>query len=142
MNTADAVRQLEQETNEDEQTAREATGGRWEVGPTFGARDTRVYVKPEGPGIDTIGTCVIAAQVSNMPECRGNARHIARHDPDRTLRDVAARRAIIRMYHNAVADQQAESPSAWNRAQDDAAISILGEVIHLLSGHTPPGRED
>lgn len=126
MNTADAVEQLEQETKEDEQAARAATGGRWEVGPTFGGRDNRVYVKPEGPGIDTIGTCVIACQVANMPEYLGNAQHIARHDPHRTLRNARARRAIIRMYRDAVAAQQPE------------AVSALAQVIHLLTDPTPP----
>jgi hypothetical protein len=58
--------------DEEERMARDATGGPWEVGPTFGAHDSRVYVQPAGDGIDTIGTCVIAGQVANMPEFRAN----------------------------------------------------------------------
>jgi hypothetical protein len=86
---------LRAQIDEDERVALATTGGDWEVGPTFGAKDNRVYVKPIGFGIDTIGTCVIAGQVANMPEYRANAIHIARQDPDRTLREVAAKRRIL-----------------------------------------------
>jgi hypothetical protein len=91
----DLVDFLRARLDEDEQTARAATWGPWEVGPTFGGESNRVYVKPEGPGIDTIGTCVIAGQVSNMPLWRGNAQHIARWDPDRVLAEVMAKRRVM-----------------------------------------------
>lgn len=62
--------------------ARAAEPGPWEIGPTFGARDNRVYVRQVGDLIDSIGTCVIAAQVPSMPRFRANASFIAEHHPD------------------------------------------------------------
>lgn len=91
----DLVTWLRAQLDEDERMAREATGGPWEVGPTFGGRDNRVYVKPEGFGIDTVGTCIIAGQVANMPEYRANAEYIARHNPARVLAEVDAKRRIL-----------------------------------------------
>ncbi|MGA4726281.1 DUF6221 family protein [Micromonospora taraxaci] len=91
----DPITWMRAQLDDDERVAREATWGPWEVGPTFGGRDNRVYVKPEGPGIDTIGTCVIAGQVANTPQYRANAQHIARHDPARVLAEVDAKRRIL-----------------------------------------------
>jgi len=91
----DLIAFVEARLTDDEAQARAATGGVWMVGPNFGGRDNRVYVTFEAAGIDTAGTCVIAGQVSNMPEFRANAAHIARHDPARVLREVEAKRAIL-----------------------------------------------
>jgi hypothetical protein len=88
----DLVTFLRARLDEDERVARAAIGGPWEVGPTFGARDNRVYVRAEGDLIDSVGTCVIAGQIPNVPEWRSNAQHIARHDPARVLREVEAKR--------------------------------------------------
>lgn len=77
------------------EVAKAADFGPWEVGPTFGALDNRVYVRREGDHIDSIGTCVIAGQVSNMPRFRENAAHIALHDPaDADRRYEAALRLL------------------------------------------------
>lgn len=82
--------------DDDERVAREADPGPWEVGSTFGARDNRVYVREAGdPGIDTIGTCIIAGQVANKTRFRENAVHIARWDPARVLAEVEAKRRIL-----------------------------------------------
>lgn len=78
-----------------EEIARAADWGPWEVGPSFGARDNRVYVRREGDLIDSIGNCVIVGQVSNMPQFRANAVFIAANDPAHVLRTVAAHRKIL-----------------------------------------------
>lgn len=98
MDVAEFLRFLQDCLDQDERGARAATGSGWEVGPKFGARDNRVYVKPEGSGIDTIGTCVIWCQVASMPEFRANAAHIARNDPKRVLAEVQAKRDIIALH--------------------------------------------
>jgi hypothetical protein len=93
----------ERQLDEDERVALASDPGPWEVGPTFGARDSRVYVREASEqGIDTIGTCVIAGQVANKTRFRENAQHIARHDPSRVLaevqrgrRDIAAKRLMV-----------------------------------------------
>lgn len=86
---------LKDRLDEDEGLARSADPGPWEVGPTFGARESRVYVRQQGVLIDTIGTCVFTGQVSNTPRYRANAAHVARHNPERTLREVEAKRAVL-----------------------------------------------
>lgn len=73
--------------------ARGAEPGPWEVGPTFGALDNRVYVRQAGDLVDSIGTCVFAGQVTNMPRFRATAAFIAAHNPSdailRYTRDLA-----------------------------------------------------
>lgn len=86
---------LRAQLDEDERVVRGATGGTWEVGPTFGGHDNRVYVRAEGDLIDSIGTCVIAGQIPNVPQWRGNAEHIARFSPARVLAEVEAKRRIL-----------------------------------------------
>jgi hypothetical protein len=117
--------------DEDEQMARAATYGVWVVGPTFGARDNRVYVKPEGFGIDTIGTCVIAGQVSNTPEFRANAQHIARHDPARVLREVEAKRRLVFQFeHRGNAVRGAIQPSTGGVWDDLLRLLALPYADH------------
>lgn len=100
----DLIAFLRARLDEDETAARAATWGPWVVGPTFGGENNRVYVQPDGPGIDTIGTCVIAGQVSNVPQWRANAQHIARWDPERVLAEVEAKRALVDLAEATLAD--------------------------------------
>jgi hypothetical protein len=83
---------------EDEQAARASDPGPWEVGPSFGAKDSRVYVREEGDLIDSVGTCVIAGQVANKTRSCENAIHIARQDPARTLRRIEANLDVLERY--------------------------------------------
>ena len=85
--------------DEQQRLAEAATPGPWVVGPTFGARDNRVYVKAEYSLIDTVGTCVIAGQVANVPEFRANAAFIAANDPSSVLRRVAAQRRVLERHY-------------------------------------------
>ena len=93
--TGDLVERLLAALDEAEKVARGADWGPWEVGPSFGARDNRVYVRREGDLIDSIGTCVIAGQVSNMPQFRQNAIFIAANNPAVVLRTIHAHREIL-----------------------------------------------
>jgi len=85
MSSADLLRRAAAKLREH---AEAADWGPWEVGPSFGARDSRVYVRPVG-GFDWIGatriddepTKVMACQVSNMPRFRENAAYIALMHP-------------------------------------------------------------
>ena len=138
--------------DEDEQDARDATGGSWEVGPSFGARNSRVYVRPEGDLLDTIGTCegdrindcgtcVIACQVSNVPQWRGNARHIARHDPARVLADVAAHRAVLDMYHAMSVGADAAKGTILAGAAK-VRLGAYGNVLRALASCIYAGHPD
>lgn len=68
--------------------AEAASSGPWEVGPAFGARDSRVYVRTEG-AFDWVGSTgveeppppVITCQVANVSWFRANATYIATMDP-------------------------------------------------------------
>lgn len=85
--------------DEDEAAAKAADPGPWEVGER-GGQDAMVWIREkDSPGIDNVGLTyrqsVFTAQVSNKTRFRQNARHIARQDPARTLRDVAAKRELI-----------------------------------------------
>ncbi len=104
--------------DEDERVALASDPGPWEVGPTFGAQDSRVYVREAGyPGIDTVGTCVIAGQVANKTRFRENAVHIARWDPARVLAEVEAKRRILAMYDDYHAERRHLAPVIWEIAQ-------------------------
>ena len=119
--------------DERERVALAADPGPWEVGPTFGARDSRVYVREaDHPGIDTIGTCVIAGQVANKTRFRENAAHIALNDPAAVLADIAAKRAILDM-HEAVCDEVRKPTRAEHRANARARQFALEEVLKLLA---------
>lgn len=111
--------------DEDEQIALAAERGNWVVGPNWGARENRVYIQPEG-SFDWVGTVlggerpepdlyaddrtVMACQTSNKGQlAKTNATHIARHDPERARRDVAAKRSHIVRFQQ-VDDLIPESP--------------------------------
>lgn len=83
MLVSDLVEFLRARLAEDEQTARRALGGEWTclVAPRFAAPGER-------------GEIEVGGQVLAVPTPE-TGLHIARHDPARTLREVAAKRAII-----------------------------------------------
>jgi hypothetical protein len=59
--------------------------------------------------------------------------HFARHDPVRVLREVGSKRRIVQMYVNALHAKDVGSVSAWNRAQDSAAVEILDAALRELA---------
>lgn len=78
--SGDLVAFLRARLDEDEAVARAATAGAWEL---VRAPDGSWYVDP--------GDLDDVANVDRTAD----AEHIARHDPARVLRDVAANRAIV-----------------------------------------------
>lgn len=89
------------------------------------------------------GSIIAGSYGCGIPDQYGN--HVVRHDPARVLRDVEAVRRVLRMYDNAVAAVAAGSLSARNRAQDETAVEMLGEVLRALAAaHAdhPDYRED
>jgi hypothetical protein len=58
--------------------------------------------------------------------------HIARHDPQRVLADVAAKRAIVQMYENAFLAQRTDL-TRYNQIQDGAAVDVLGVAVRHLA---------
>lgn len=97
---------LEARIAEDEAVAKAASsstqGDEWESGNE--RRDSAmIYVRKPG-GFDWVGSAreaVFTAQISNQSNWRAQPPHIARHDPARILREVAAKRAIIKAYVDA-----------------------------------------
>lgn len=133
----DLIAFLRARLDEDETAAQAATWGPWTVGPTFGGENNRVYVKPDGPGIDTIGTCVIAGQISNMPQWRANAQHIARWDPARALAEVEAKRRMVDHVSQELEDRGADNPWWYS----DKLTPIL-EALALPYADHPDYREE
>lgn len=128
----DIIEFLRARYDEDEQIALDAYGARWEVGPTFGALNNRVYVREEGDPIDSVGTCVIAGQVANVPQFRDNAQHIARWDPARVLAEVEAKRQVID-HAELWAATLHETPEGWTEAATTAYRMAMAWTLNLLA---------
>lgn len=96
--------------DEDEAAARAATPGGWATGGLpWSAPDvvSAPGYRPEGFSQgQQVAECIVAdggmgpwaADVRGSGFPKGNAVHIARHDPDRVLREVAAKRAILALH--------------------------------------------
>ena len=110
---SDLVAWLREQLDTDERLAHTADPGPWEVGPTFGARDNRVYVREQRDLIDSVGTCVIAGQVANKTRFRENARFIAEFDPARVLREVEAKRLLLEEVERELADDPTNETAQW-----------------------------
>ncbi|GAA2990590.1 hypothetical protein GCM10017559_08290 [Streptosporangium longisporum] len=94
---ADLVAFLRSRFDEDEQMARAATwceeAGVWHAKPTpYGARG---WPGPRWFIEDALEDGVISHVDPQASDDEGVARHIARHDPDRVLRDVESKRRIL-----------------------------------------------
>ena len=67
------------------------------------------------------------------------AQHVARHDPARVLREVAAKRAVIRQYED-VREQARHPVSAENRMRARVAegelLEVLQHIAVIYSNHT------
>jgi hypothetical protein len=68
------------------------------------------------------------------------ARHIERFQPARVLREVAAKRAILKQYQAAVSANEigtlpgrSHSFSSRIRAEDEAALDVLGRAVANLA---------
>jgi uncharacterized protein DUF6221 len=67
-----------------------------------------------------------------------DARHIARHDPARALREIEAKRARIERYKRAIA-VGGVSPSSFTRGQDngyaEACLDSIRDDVAVWSDH-------
>ena len=80
--------------DEDEAAAKAATPGPWEF-----EADDEVFTVHDGEHGDLVGEVVAFTR----GWADANGEHIARHDPARVLREVAAKREILEMYTNTLA---------------------------------------
>lgn len=92
-NLAALVRFVEERIAEDESTAQAATPGPWLAEPNGS------IVGPSGhlPKLAGHVVCSVGAWDVGRPTPQ-DAAHIARNDPARVLRDVAAKRQLLRFY--------------------------------------------
>jgi len=142
----DLVVWLRAQLDDDEQLALAADPGPWVVGSEWGAATTRVYVKAEYSPLDTVGTCVFAAQIASKDGGRENAAHIARHDPAAVLADIAAKRCQLEYWELTrrrlveVCDVQGVS----SPRSAEAAAAALDDVVTALGSAyaTRPGYRD
>ncbi|GAA3027359.1 DUF6221 family protein [Streptosporangium longisporum] len=96
----DLIEFLRARLDDDEQMARAATwceeAGVWHAKPTpYGARG---WPGPRWFIEDALEDGVISHVDPQASDDEDVARHIARHDPDRVLREVAAKRRILDMH--------------------------------------------
>jgi hypothetical protein len=116
----DLVQWLREQYAEDEQTARRAISGQvdWEEG--WGAE------RPEGRG-----QTIIVPHVGLIHEAV-QAEHVARWNPARVLREIEAKRGVLRQYLD-LREQVRNPVSAENRARARALQGELGDVLRLLA---------
>lgn len=87
--------------DEDAQAARAATEGPWRHNPDkhHHLRGTPVFEEAVFAGpVGQDATCVAGTGETDDPQSMRDADHIARHDPEQVLRDVAAKRSVIDAY--------------------------------------------
>jgi hypothetical protein len=87
---------LRGQLDDDERAARAATPGPWGYDPRT------EFPMPDGAKLEFVhaGTTpdlrgIAATGPSNDPQSMADAGHIARHDPEHVLADVAAKRALL-----------------------------------------------
>ncbi|NUS79179.1 MAG: hypothetical protein HOV70_23675 [Streptomyces sp.] len=85
----DLVVWLRAQLDEDERTAQAALGGPWAVVDDDGAHGWSVGVAPHNPAVGV-------ARVPDAERAEATARHIAEHDPARVLREIDAKRDLLR----------------------------------------------
>ncbi|CAM5250209.1 hypothetical protein SGLAM104S_01610 [Streptomyces glaucescens] len=112
----DAVQWLRAQLDEDERIAREAMSvagptpgaGQWQYGPRASDEGGRHWAVTTTPPNDTVPAVQVAGSgMSGGLHEEALAAHIARHDPERVLREVNAKRQIIDLYAAAVEERVA-----------------------------------
>lgn len=111
--------------DEDEAAARAATEGPWSFAGYDSADGWPIVANDEHEIVSRSGS--------------DDAEHIARHDPARVLREVAAKRAVIRQYED-VREQARHPVSAENRMRARVAegelLEVLQHIAVIYSNHT------
>lgn len=119
------VKFLEARIAEDEEAAKAARPGPWVL-------DEDEW-RPEGPKIGD-GALMVPTEGSapcndEIPEA--DSRHIARHDPDRVLRECAAKRAIVDDY--AYACDRGVEDSDYDIGAQTGEAEVLGTAVRRLA---------
>ena len=117
--------------NEEERAAKAAGAGQWTA-------DTEIRTVRDGAGVwvlgedgDPVATARFAFDASGEGiDPRAIGGHIARHDPARVLREVAAKRAILREYTDAV--------DLWERESEapDSVAALEAVTRHMAAAHS------
>ncbi|MER5843201.1 DUF6221 family protein [Streptomyces prasinus] len=81
---------LRAQLDEDERIARAASPGPWE----------QSGIGEHGWGV-SFGRAGAGVEAEDSDQGRADATHIAEHDPARVLREIDAKRAVLKMYVNA-----------------------------------------
>jgi len=121
----DLIAFWEARLDEDEAAAKAATAGPWEFEGDDPA-DDELYSVHDGI-VDLVGVTVAFTRDRNV----ANGQHMARHDPDRTIREVEAGRALIERYKRACAVR--ESVVSFTAGQDDGYRQACEDAIRDLA---------
>ncbi|MCP9949901.1 DUF6221 family protein [Actinomadura madurae] len=120
----DLVEFLRARLDRDEQTARACSGAPWLATPS-GTVSTDPGTGASDNGAPDTGEPAYVATAENG----AYAEHIARHDPSRTLAEVAARRQILDEY-----EKQSWILGQGHRTPElEAAQSVREKVLRLLA---------
>ncbi len=125
---SELVEFLKARLNDDEQSALAATPSPW-ISHRLSSRDQATIVQDLGRRSitgDPIGAPVVAS--TYRPSGMANAEHIARHDPARVLREVAAKRRLLAEY----AEYQ-ENDTEKRYEYADGWANGLGFAVRLLA---------
>jgi hypothetical protein len=135
--TDDLVQFLRDRLDEDEQAAQAATwhedAGTWTAG--LSEYEPRWYIE------DSMDDGVISRVDPQASQDEGVARHIARHDPARVLREVEAKRRLLDTYLADAAGADEQINDEW-RAGSTLAADLLCIMALAYSGHPGYRRED
>jgi hypothetical protein len=133
--------------NEDEVAARAATPGPWRHDPgkewigdpkllEMARRGVQTFAGEEfvGAGARPEVACIAATGPGDDPQSMADAAHIARHDPARVLREVAALRALVDMAERYAADPAHDDPDYAN-GREAAGEDAVRHVAAIWSDH-------
>lgn len=116
MSEDEMVATLFAQANEDEMAAKAASPGPW-------------HLNAEGDEVLAVdGITVAEGFALSGRQLRATAKHVARHDPDRAFRGVAATRAILVEYGRLRA-----SYVAYPNAVNAASVAAVQSVIRMLA---------
>ena len=137
---------IEARLRQDEAIARAATPGPWRYDPTkehveinTGLRSEGVFTGPDGP--DAI--CVATTGDSDDRPSMRDARFIARHDPERVLREVAWKRHLLGFalaafsQESKIGERPGRDPetNAYDKGRADTARFMLRLLAMSWSSH-------
>lgn len=138
--------------DEDEREARAATDGPWRYNPVkqwllIEDEQTRALAARSGIlGEEFVGcgpldstVCVAATGRANDPQSMADARFIARHDPARALREIAAKRRLLAKHAPVIDGTQ--STWTWFEGSESESESVLTILASVWSDH-PDFREE